>query len=79
MNNNGQVKPVVSDRQKVERVLDIVRTELESPDLEIFYNGDTWEIVWHNNGGEFFVTAKSLDDAYILARHKAAGTEPAPF
>ncbi len=88
MSNNGQAKLVVSDLQKVERVLEAIRTELESPDLEVFFDGNVWEIVWHEieereDGShiehERFVTAATLDDAYILARHKAAGTEPAPF
>lgn len=88
MATSGQVKLVVSDRQKVERVLDIIRTELGSASLEIYRTDGAWEICWYEieereDGSrvehERFVTAKTFDDAYILARHKAAGTEPAPF
>jgi hypothetical protein len=61
-------------------VIEAMADSLGSEWVEVYFCGNTWEVVWGDTrDDENYVVATSLDDARIAALHKQAGTEPAPF
>lgn len=74
-------KTTAAERRRVEYTLRQMMAELGVEWLEVsVQNGSVW-LDWHTSGDETtgVFDAANLDDAFVLATHKRAGTEPAPF
>lgn len=68
-------------RRDAQATIEAMREGLGAQWIEIECSGEDWWLAWRAKGDpkEQFIIAASLDDAYIAALHKQAGTEPAPF
>ena len=68
-------------RREAQAVIEAMKAGLGARWIEIDFDGEVLQLTWRSNGNfrDDFVIAASLDDAYIAALHKQAGTEPAPF
>lgn len=83
MKNKAEPKPTTAaERNQAEQIIRRMMAEMEQDSLCIGFEGegDLFHLfLWGDSDDEIIVDAQTLDEAYIWARHKVAGTEAPPF